>query len=171
VGKQNKVLLLLAAIGLALVGTLYAASGWITNVHMEQGGDQLTVESGGIVEFKSGGLQKLSSQTLEITDSDTDLTLTAAYSGKITTNYGAAGNRTFTLPTAAAGIVIDVLHTDTDNLKVVKSGSDTILGTTNNSLVISAGTLGGSLQLVSPRALQWVIVGREGTWTDTTVLP
>lgn len=108
---------------------------------------------------------------LSVVNSDTDLTVLTTSSGKAITNYGATGSRTFTLPTAAAGMVLDVLHTDTDNLKVVKSGSDTILGTTNNSLVITAGTLGGSLRLISTGTLQWVITGREGTWTDTTTLP
>jgi hypothetical protein len=173
VGKKNRVVLLLAAFCLILVGALYGAAGdgWSTKVHMEQGGDQMTVESGGTISIKTGGSLENSSYTVEIVDSATNLTVLATHSGKILTNYGATASETFTLPTAVAGMVIDVVHSDTDNLKVVKSGSDTILGTSNNSLVITSGTLGGALRLVCPRALQWVEVSHEGTWTDTTVLP
>jgi len=173
VRKKNRVMLLLAAFCLIGAGVLWGAAGdgWTTKVHMEQGGDQQTIESGGIVEFKDGGILNMDVVTVGVVNSDTDLTVLSTHSGKVITNYGATASETFTLPTAVAGMVIDVVHSDTDNLKVVKSGSDTILGTTNNSLVVTSGTLGGSLRLISPRALQWVITGREGTWTDTTVLP
>lgn len=130
-----------------------------------------TPAAGTFTTLTTTGKLTITQAVLSVLDSDTDLAILTTSSGKAITNYGATGSRTFTLPTAAAGMVLDILHADTDNLKVVKSGSDTILGTTNNSLVISAGTLGGSLRLVATRALQWVITGREDTWTDTTVLP
>jgi len=111
----------------------------------------------------------------EIVETDTNLTLTSAlHSGKIVTNDGATTSITLTLPAAAAGLLVNVVHTDTDNVKVVAAGSDTILGTTNDSYVYIAGTAGGAISLVGVTTTDtpvWVRFSSEGTWTDTTVLP
>ena len=110
-----------------------------------------------------------------VVETDTNLTLTSAlHSGKIITNDGATASITLTLPAAAAGLLVDVVHTDTDNVQVVAASGESILGSTNNSYVFSAGTAGGVISLVGVTNTDtpvWVRVSSEGTWTDTTVLP
>ena len=174
-GKKNRVILLLAAVCLALAGTIYGAAGdgWSTKVHMEQGGDQQTIESGGIVEFKDGGILKQNVATVTVVNSATSLAVLGTHSGKIITNTGATAAETFTLPAASTstiGYLYEFIQTDTDAIKVTAAGTNTILGTSNNSYVTN-NTPGNAIRIIGLTATSWGVLCKEGTWTDTTGLP
>lgn len=255
--KGNWLTLLLVCLVFLLVTAVLRASDYNTKVHVDQGGDQLTVESGGKIVVESGGtIEVQSGATLSSVDeaavdtdstmtanSDTivpsqkavktalatksatshthlltgvtdvtatetevnylvgvtsgvqsqingkaatshtqlatsitgvvediaiDTTLVAAQAGEIITNTGAGASKTFTLPTPAKGLIYTIVKVAAQNLKVV-AGSGAILGTSNNSYVTT--TAGSTLRLAGVSTTQWALIGYEGTWVDTTVLP
>lgn len=98
------------------------------------------------------------------------VTVNASDSGTVYTNEGAGAEITFNLPAAAPGLVYTFIVQDTDGLKVVAGGGDTIR--LDGSPSAAAGnaeslTVGSVLRLVAINATEWIAVSIVGTWSVT----
>jgi len=94
---------------------------------------------------------------------DADSTLLSAQSGDLFSAISLDAKRTYTLPTAAAGLTYRFVVDDTDSLLVTANTGDYIVdGTTNR------GTFAGvaaSMILVAVDTTYWYPVSSVGTWT------
>lgn len=101
-------------------------------------------------------------------------TLTAAESGKLLDNDGAAGQVNLTLPAAAAGLVFEVVVAENQILRLVPTTDDTIRlegtesDTGTNGGYVEANVKGNALRLVAVNATEWVATSVVGTWSVNT---
>ena len=86
-------------------------------------------------------------------------------SGKIFTNTGASGSITFTLPTAAKGLVYSFAKVVAQDIVIDAADGDyiadsTVSGTISN---VADGETWGYLTLLAVSASMWLVFG-NGTW-------
>jgi hypothetical protein len=115
-----------------------------------------------IIPWGAGGTRRI------IEAHTTDDTLTAAESGSIHTNFGAAGIVTLTLPAAAIeGSELTFAVQEARELRVdpgltaIRDSSGQTAGKYK-----SAAAIGASLALVADSSGDWVTVAKNGTWTE-----
>ena len=97
-----------------------------------------------------------------------DDTLTAAESGSIHSNLGAAGSVTLTLPASApAGTVLSFAVQAAYELRI-DPGAATIRDDSGQTAdkYKSANSIGASLSLAADSAGDWVTIAKNGTWTE-----
>jgi hypothetical protein len=115
-----------------------------------------------VVPWSAGGIRRT------IAAHTADHTLTAAESGSVHTNRGAAGPVTLTLPEAAPeGTEFDFAVQEACELRVhpgaaaIRDSSGQTAGKYKSATAIGAGLL-----LVADSAGDWVVVAGRGTWTE-----
>lgn len=99
-----------------------------------------------------------------------NLTLTAADSGKVITNTGAAGAITVALPVATLGLTFTFYVNAAQELRIDPNGTETIaLPSTGAQSAagkyISADAVGEFVTIVCAQAGKWATTGFLGTWT------
>lgn len=99
-----------------------------------------------------------------------DDTLTAAESGSVHTNAGAAGTVVLALPAAVVGLefffgvrVAQALRLDPDGTETISLPSTGVPGAAGKYLVADA--IGETVHLVCVAAGSWAVMGYTGTWT------
>lgn len=115
-----------------------------------------------VMPYGAGGQKK------NIEAHTSDDTLTAAESGSIHSNFGAAGTVTLTLPDSApAGTVFSFAVQATQQLRVdpVTAAIRDDSGQTADKYK-SANTIGASLTIVADSAGDWATIAKNGTWTE-----
>jgi hypothetical protein len=96
-------------------------------------------------------------------------TLTA--DGRTYTNEAAAGQVIGTLPTAVAGLEVEVIVQAAQNFRILTASGDTIrLGNrvTKTAGYIESTTIGDMVKLRAINATEWLAVDGVGTWTVET---
>lgn len=96
--------------------------------------------------------------------------LTAADSGKLFTNEGAAAEVEFNLPAAAPGLEFSFVVQDVDGVQVNAAAGDTIRIAASVSAaagLIEATAIGNAVKLKAINATEWVATSVVGTWTVT----
>jgi hypothetical protein len=100
----------------------------------------------------------------------TSETVLATDSGKVFATTAGQGAVTYTLPTAAAGLVytfVDVSATAADDLKIQAAAGDTINGGTAAKIYeCVTDTIPATVTLVAIDATQWVVIAEAGTWAN-----
>ena len=88
--------------------------------------------------------------------------------GGVTTNTGASGGITITLPDAQIGMAIIVVLTVAQDVDIDVQAGEQILVLTDaaGDAISSDSTIGSSVTLIAISATQWMPVGQNGTWTD-----
>jgi len=99
----------------------------------------------------------------------TDQTLSGTTdTGILTTNTGAAGQITSSLPAATVGLTYKYAVTVAQNLVVDAAGTDTIrLGSSVTAAGgnLTSNTIGSTLTIVCVKSGEWFVMSHEGTWT------
>ncbi|HYE20972.1 MAG TPA: hypothetical protein VEA69_21175 [Tepidisphaeraceae bacterium] len=148
-------------------------------VYREQGGDKMIVASGGEIEVKSGGTLDvqagstltLAGKTVRTVEAHTaDDTLTAAESGSVHTNNGAAGAITLTLPAAVTGLEFFFGVREAQELRLDPDGTETISLPSNGvpgaaGKYLTANAAGETVHLMCVEDGTWAVMGYTGTWT------
>jgi hypothetical protein len=100
----------------------------------------------------------------------TSETVLATDSGKVFATTAGQGAVTYTLPTAAAGLVytfVDVSATAADDLKIQAAAGDTINGGTAAKIYeCVTDTIPATVTLVAIDETQWVVIAEAGTWAN-----
>lgn len=119
-----------------------------------------------------GALNELETEKLDKTLSveafTANDTLTAAESGKMCTNEGAAGAIELTLPTAAAGITYTFYVQAAQYLRINASAGDTIRNAGTESAAAGyfrANVVGNLIRITAVNATEWVTESIVGTWS------
>lgn len=91
-------------------------------------------------------------------------------SNKTFTNEGTTGRVDFTLPAAAAGLRYQFYVADTDGIRVIAVGDDTIRN--GGSVTGAAGrvdnaVIGSIMEIIAINATSWIVKPYVGTWTVT----
>jgi hypothetical protein len=97
-----------------------------------------------------------------------DYTIQASESPALFTNEGAGAQVILTLPTASAGLTVEVFVQAAQNLRVKATGSETvrIAGTVSGAAgYAEATTVGNALILKAINTTEWVAISSVGTWT------
>lgn len=172
---------------LLIIAICFAAS--VSN-YREQGGDRwviggsLDVVSGGDLDIESGGALKIAGTQVtatanELNGKKTVAVKTGDYS-VLTTDTGTifvsdgnsagAGNVTFTLPTASAGLTytfVDANATAADDLWITAATGDTINGgKAAKSYKCTGDAVKQSVTITAVDATRWEIVAELGTWAN-----
>lgn len=97
-------------------------------------------------------------------------TITAAESGSIYSNEGAAAITPFILPAAAASLNYAFIVQDADGIRVTAAAGDTIR--VAGDVSISGGkientAIGSTVKLTAINTTEWVAAVGAGTWTVT----
>jgi len=97
-------------------------------------------------------------------------TITAAESGSVYSNEGAAAIAPFVLPAAAAGLNYSFIVQDADGIRVTAAAGDTIriAGDVSGAAgKIENAVIGSTVKLTAINATEWVGSVGAGTWTVT----
>lgn len=104
----------------------------------------------------------------EVQAVDSSASEAAANSNILTTNEGATGMVTRTLPNAVAGLTFTYYVQDADGITITAAAGDTIRiagNVTADGGSISATTVGNSVTLGAINATEWVATSVVGTWS------
>jgi len=100
----------------------------------------------------------------------TSTTVHAVDTGTVFVTTSGTGSQTFSLPTAAAGLVftfVDISATANDDVKILASSGDTINGgTANRWYWNTADAIPGSATLMAVDTAAWVVITSIGTWAN-----
>ena len=126
-----------------------------------QGGDLVNVTNAdfdGTLE----GLKKISAHT------GTGAVAATECRNNIITNAGASGDIVLSLPAAAAGYEVTVIVSDAHDIDINPDDSDQILVLTDSAgdALSSDATVGSYIHLIAIDATNWIVLDRQGTWTD-----
>lgn len=159
--------------GLTTSGGPVTTSGTITiagTLNVTNGGTGTTTSTGsGSVVLGTSPTITTPTIKLKVTDKVANYTLTAADSGQIFTNNGAAGTITFSLPAAAAGLNYTVLADAAHIVILAADAGHTIRNggseTAASGNFTSDGTEGPMLEVFCSNTLQWYVRHITGAWT------
>ena len=115
-----------------------------------------------VVPHEAGGVKKI------IEAHSSDDTLTAAESGSVHSNLGAAGTVTLTLPSSAAeGIIFTFAVQAAEELRI-DPGTAAIRDDSGQTAdkYKSADAIGESLALIADENGDWATIAKNGTWTE-----
>ena len=135
-------------------------------VYRKQGGDELVVASGGVINVESGGAIQ-TRMTLEHHTADD--TLLAAESGSTHTNLGEDGAMTLLLPAATVGMHFFFAVMVAQELRIDPNGTETIALPSTAAQgaagkYLTANAIGEFAHLVCETAGTWVVPEWSGTW-------
>lgn len=134
-------------------------------------GKTLDVESGATLDLEAGSTLNLGGKTVRTVEAHTgDDTLTAAESGSVHTNAGAAGAVTLTLPAAVVGLEFFFQVEEAQELRIDPDGTETISLPSNGvpgaaGKYLTANAAGETVHLMCCKAGTWGVMGYTGTWT------
>lgn len=97
--------------------------------------------------------------------------LVAGESSAVLTNEGVSAKNYHTLPAAAAGLQFTFYCHDTDGIRIVAAGDDTIRLAASVSIAagyVESTTIGSAITLVAINATQWVATSIVLTWVVET---
>lgn len=99
----------------------------------------------------------------------TDTTLTAAMSGSIITNVGAAAGDSIFLPTCASGLEFTFMSSDADTMIISCAAGDSIFDAAETKPSKEGHAINQALTIVGlPTAgsqFNWIVKSKNGTWT------
>jgi len=132
-----------------------------------------TVDSTGFALYTGsdsvfGGTVKRDDYITNITAATTNLT--NLNSGRTYTNTGATARVDFNLPSGQADLVFKFMVRDTDGIRVIAAGGDTIeVGGVASAAGgrIDANVIGDTIEIKCINGTEWVAMTTIGTWTPT----
>lgn len=140
------------------------------DIEADNAGGGITLDAGTLGVTFTGAILKNYARELE-TEAATSETVLAADSGKVFIAAAGQGTTTYTLPTAAAGLVftfVDVSAVAGDDIRITASALDSINGGTVAKYyenVTDAVPMSVTLQAVSTAS--WEVTSQIGTWQNT----
>jgi uncharacterized Zn-binding protein involved in type VI secretion len=124
----------------------------------------------GLVKGANSFVGPLAGQESLVAARTSSATLSTADVATLITNEGATALVTHTLPAAALGLEFSFCVQDTDGIRVVAAGSNTIRVAGSVSAAggrIDSTTVGSAVTIKAINATEWVAVEVVGTWTPT----
>ncbi len=114
---------------------------------------------------------KLAGDLYEIIATDGNVAFTPAQSGALRRAYSIASKRTDTLPDAAAGLYYDFTVEDADSLVITCTATDSIQDGKSviETAVIYTSTVSGACRLIAVDGTYWVLINKQGTWTEYNI--